>query len=76
MSSTFPASISNHICIFSSLSASKEAGAFVEINGRKITLGVSGAQRPVTTTQAPEHYPLIPLRRGGTPENAASSVLL
>ena len=64
-----------YIYTFYSLSASKEAGATIDIEGKKIALGVSGAQRPVTTTQ-PQDYPLIPLGRGGTPEDAASSVLL
>ena len=59
-----------------SLSASKEAGASIEIDGRKIALGISGAQRPITTTHAPEDYPHIPLKRGGTPDDAAASVLL
>ena len=58
-----------------SLTASKEAGASIEIDGKKVALGVPGAQRPVTT-QAPEQYSFIPLRRGGTPEDAAASVLL
>ena len=65
-----------HIYTLSSLSASKEAGNSIEIDGKKIALGIPGAQRPVFTTQAPEDYPLIPLSRGGTPEEAASSVLL
>ena len=60
---------------FSSLTQSKEAGASIEIDGKKVALGVPGAQRPVTT-QAPEEYPFVPLRRGGTPEDAAASVLL
>ena len=60
----------------SSLTASKEAGASIEIDGKKVALGVPGAQRPVTTAQAPEQYSFIPLRRGGTPEDAAASVLL
>jgi 3-oxoacyl-[acyl-carrier protein] reductase len=64
------------IYIFSSLTASKDAGVTIEIEGKKVALGVPGAQRPVTTTQAPEDYPFIPLRRGGTPEDAAASVLL
>ena len=64
------------IYIFSSLTASKDAGVTIEIEGKKVALGVPGVQRPVTTTQAPEDYPLIPLRRGGTPEDAAASVLL
>ena len=65
-----------YIYTFFSLTASKEAGASIEIDGKKVALGVPGAQRPVTTKQAPEDYPFIPLRRGGTPEDAASSVLL
>ena len=64
------------IYTFRSLTQSKEAGASIEIDGKKVALGVPGAQRPVTTKQAPEDYPLIPLRRGGTPEDAAASVLL
>jgi len=46
----------------------------IEIDGKKVALGVPGAQRP-TDTPAPESYPHIPLRRGGTPEDAAASVL-
>jgi len=61
--------------IHTRLTASKEAGNSIEIDGKKVALGLPGAQRPVTTTQAPEAYPFIPLRRGGTPEDAASSVL-
>ena len=65
-----------YLYIVSSLTASKEAGASIEIDGKKVALGVPGAQPPVTTTQAPDQYPFIPLRRGGTPEDAAASVLL
>ncbi|KAF8972540.1 hypothetical protein BDZ97DRAFT_1901118 [Flammula alnicola] len=61
--------------IHTRLTASKEAGVTIEIDGKKVALGVPGAQRPVTTTQEPEAYPFIPLRRGGTPEDAAGSVL-
>lgn len=57
-----------------SLTASKEAGATIEIDGKKVALGVPGAQRPVDTP-APETYSFIPLRRGGTPEDAAASIL-
>jgi 3-oxoacyl-[acyl-carrier protein] reductase len=58
------------------LTASKEAGVTIEIDGKKVALGVPGAQRPVAGAQASEDYPFIPLRRGGTPEDAAGSVLL
>jgi len=61
--------------IHTRLTASKDAGVTIEIEGKKVALGVPGAQRPVTATQAPEDYPFIPLRRGGTPEDAAAPVL-
>ncbi|KAF9042234.1 NAD(P)-binding protein [Panaeolus papilionaceus] len=60
--------------IHTRLTASKEAGVTIEIDGKKVALGVPGAPRP-TETPKPEAYPFIPLRRGGTPEEAASSVL-
>ena len=65
-----------YMYIIPSLTASKDAGVTIEIEGKKVALGVPGAQRPVTATQAPEDYPFIPLRRGGTPEDAAAPVLL
>ncbi|TFK38732.1 hypothetical protein BDQ12DRAFT_683247 [Crucibulum laeve] len=61
--------------IHTRLTASKEAGVTIEIDGKKVALGVPGAQRPVTAAPTPEAYPQIPLRRGGTPEDAAGSVL-
>lgn len=47
----------------------------MEIGGKKIALGVPGAKAPDSETK-PDNYPLIPLRRGGTPEDAAGAVLL
>jgi 3-oxoacyl-[acyl-carrier protein] reductase len=62
--------------IHTRLTAAKEAGASIEIDGKKVALGVpGGTQRPATAAQAPEQYSSIPLRRGGTPEDAAASVL-
>lgn len=58
------------------LTASKEAGVTIEIDGKKVALGVPGAQRPVSTEAMADSYPNIPLRRGGTPDDAAGSVLL
>lgn len=58
------------------LTGSKEAGVSIEIEGTKVPLGIPGAPRPTDATPAPEAYPLIPLRRGGTPDDAAGSVLL
>ena len=48
----------------------------IEIEGKKVALGVPGAQRPTSTAPQPDVYPHIPLRRGGTPEEAAAAVLL
>lgn len=64
--------------IHTRLTASKEAGVTIEIGGKKVALGVPGAQRPIrqNAQQDPEAYPLIPLRRGGSTDEAASAVLL
>ncbi|KAF9007879.1 hypothetical protein BDQ17DRAFT_1539628 [Cyathus striatus] len=62
--------------IHTRLTAAKEAGATIEIDGKKVALGVPGAQRPTSPTEpSPEAYPLIPLRRGGSTDEAAASVL-
>jgi len=41
-------------------------------------LGVPGPQRPIggAAKQSPDAYPLIPLRRGGSTDEAASAILL
>lgn len=64
--------------IHTRLTASKEAGVTIEIEGKKVALGVPGAQRPTgaAAKTTPEAYPLIPLRRGGSTDEAASAVLL
>ncbi|KAJ3513467.1 hypothetical protein NLJ89_g2937 [Agrocybe chaxingu] len=60
--------------IHTRLTAAKEAGVTIEIDGKKVALGVPGAKGP-TETPSPDAYSFIPLRRGGTPEDAAGSVL-
>ncbi|KAF8627283.1 hypothetical protein AX17_006328 [Amanita inopinata Kibby_2008] len=60
--------------IHTRLTAAKEDGATIEYNGKKVALGVPGAQRP-TSTPNPDAYPFIPLRRGGHPDEAAGAVL-
>lgn len=54
------------------LTASKEAGAFVEANGEKIAIGIPSAQQK---SNGAIPYVDIPLRRPGTPTEAASAVL-
>ncbi|PPQ87846.1 hypothetical protein CVT25_009498 [Psilocybe cyanescens] len=61
--------------IHTRLTAPKEAGVTIEIDGKKVALGVPGARPPAATTQSEEAFPGIPLRRGGTPEDAAGSML-
>lgn len=48
----------------------------IEIDGKKVALGVPGAARPQDPKPDADAYPFIPLRRGGTPDDAAGSVLL
>ncbi|KIY66309.1 NAD(P)-binding protein [Cylindrobasidium torrendii FP15055 ss-10] len=50
------------------LTAAKEAGSTIEINGKKVALGVPGAGQV-------NDFPLIPLRRGGTADEAAAAML-
>jgi len=56
--------------IHTRLTAAKEAGVTMKIDGKDVALGVPGA-----TPEAAEKNPFIPLRRGGTPDEAASAVL-
>lgn len=60
------------------MTAAKESGATIEIDGKKVALGVPGARPALKADDAPpsDAYPLIPLRRGGSSDEAASSVLL
>ena len=54
------------------LTAAKEKGAAIEIDGKKVALGVPGAKGPSDD----EDFPSIPLRRGASPDEAAGAVLL
>jgi len=54
------------------LTASKEAGAFVEVGGQKIALGIPDKQKKAG---GPFPFLDIPLRRPGTATEAASAVL-
>ncbi|KAJ7152396.1 hypothetical protein C8R46DRAFT_1121191 [Mycena filopes] len=57
--------------IHTRLTAAKEAGTTIEIDGKKVALGVPGATPESRAAAAPG----IPLQRGGTPEEAAAAVL-
>ncbi|KAK4163401.1 hypothetical protein QBC43DRAFT_320027 [Cladorrhinum sp. PSN259] len=54
------------------LTANKEAGAFVEIDGQKVALGIPEKQKK---SGGPVPYLDIPLRRPGTATEAANAVL-
>ncbi|KAM7189537.1 hypothetical protein V8F33_010015 [Rhypophila sp. PSN 637] len=54
------------------LTANKELGAFVEVDGQKVALGIPGQQKQAA---GPVPYLDIPLRRPGTATEAASAVL-
>jgi len=57
------------------LTQAKEEGATIDIDGKKVALGIpgtgSGANQP-----GPKSYPLIPLARGASPDEAANGMLL
>ncbi|KAJ7259826.1 hypothetical protein C8J57DRAFT_1339245 [Mycena rebaudengoi] len=56
--------------IHTRLTAAKEAGTTIEIEGKKVALGVPGAK-----PDAPVNPAAIPLQRGGTPDEAAAAML-
>jgi len=60
------------------LTASKEAGETIEIDGKKVALGIPGARPPPPSSAGadPKTYPFIPLARPGTADEAAAAVLL
>jgi 3-oxoacyl-[acyl-carrier protein] reductase len=55
------------------LTAAKEVGASIEIDGKRVALGIPGAKAPTGTGVV---YSSIPLARPGTAEEAASAMLL
>ncbi|THH31577.1 hypothetical protein EUX98_g2609 [Antrodiella citrinella] len=58
------------------LTLAKEDGATIEIDGKKVTLGIPGAQSAKAPAgPAASAFPHIPLARAGTPDDAAGSVL-
>ncbi|CAL1696837.1 unnamed protein product [Somion occarium] len=59
------------------LTAAKEEGATIEIEGKKVALGIPGGKSAATGGGKPgaSAYPGIPLGRGATPDEAAAAVL-
>ncbi|KAF7982418.1 hypothetical protein HWV62_28535 [Athelia sp. TMB] len=59
------------------LTAAKEAGALIEIDGKKVALGIPTAAKPAAAAAANEvtAYAEIPLRRGATADEAAAAML-
>ncbi|KAH0838684.1 hypothetical protein J3R83DRAFT_7011 [Lanmaoa asiatica] len=56
------------------LTAAKEDGATIEIEGKKVALGIPGAQ--ARAAESVSAYVDIPLRRGGSADEAAAAMLL
>ena len=54
------------------LTAAKEAGASIEIDGKKVALGIPQAP----AGKGPNPFAGIPLGRAATPDEAAGGVLL
>ncbi|GAA5911340.1 SDR family NAD(P)-dependent oxidoreductase [Sporobolomyces salmoneus] len=59
--------------ILTRLTQAKELGEAIEVNGKKIALGIPSG--PKKADSKPETYPHIPLGRPGTAEDAARAVL-
>lgn len=63
-------------CDLPRLTAAKEDGATIEIDGKKVALGIPGGKSAATGGGSGGSVPGIPLGRGGTPDDAAGSILL
>ncbi|GAA5943194.1 hypothetical protein JCM3775_007623 [Rhodotorula graminis] len=59
--------------ILTRLTQAKELGETIEVNGKKIALGIPSG--PKKQDNKPETYPHIPLNRPGTADDAAKAVL-
>lgn len=65
--------------IMTRLTAAKEEGASIEIDGKKVALGIPGGRSAATGStggSGSSANPGIPLGRGATPDEAAAAVLL
>jgi len=63
--------------IMGRLTAAKEDGVSIEIDGKKVALGIPGAKAPTTAgVPDPKAFSLTPLARPGTADEAAAGMLL
>ena len=60
---------------YNRLTQAKEEGATIDIDGKKVALGIPGTSTGANQT-GPKAYPLIPLARGASPDEAANGMLL
>jgi hypothetical protein len=67
--------VSQSLCLLCPhrLTAAKEAGASIEIDGKKVALGIP---QPSKAPEPDSLFATIPLGRGGTPDEAAAAMLL
>jgi 3-oxoacyl-[acyl-carrier protein] reductase len=56
------------------LTAAKEAGVTIEIDGKKVALGIPGAQQ--SASKSANTFVDIPLQRGASADEAAAGMLL
>ncbi|KAH8101420.1 short-chain dehydrogenase/reductase SDR [Cristinia sonorae] len=61
--------------IVTRLTLAKEDGASIEIDGKKVALGIPGAKSAKDASAVAQSNPLVPLGRPGTPDEAAASIL-
>lgn len=72
MSSSLSQSIASD-SVWNSLTAAKEAGASIVIDGKKVALGIPGGGKQPDDGKP---VPGIPLGRGATPDEAANGIIL
>ena len=63
-------------CDLPRLTAAKEDGATIEIDGKKVALGIPGGKSAATGGGSGGSVPGIPLGRGGTPDDAAGGPVM
>jgi 3-oxoacyl-[acyl-carrier protein] reductase len=74
MTHTHRISLSSHLTEYR-LTAAKEDGATIEIDGKKVALGIPGARKS-TPSGGPGALLDIPLQRGANADEAAAGMLL